>query len=752
MKIKLLAFICALFLMPQIFAQKIPSKDIISTNKLADYLNDDVVSELGQKGKISEAVLAKYFRQKFAERYFFNWENAHKRFDKYKDTYPKNYSFHRERALDHLSKFTDSTQWVLPFNYLNGEAVNAYALRHLARQHKMLDIALYYFYQDKDPKYIRYFLNQQHSLNSAVLQNKYEKIEDGNGVFEAFRSGYRVLNWLEIHNLFLGEQAYSDKDQLITIATLLQHGANLFENNQKFQSGNHQTRGLSALAMISILLRDFKGTDIWYAHAMNLLKEHLMAEINPDGFQFERSIHYHISDIDNYFYVYQLAQKSNIKVDPIWKKKLKSLFVTLTQIAYPDLSAPVFQDDTDIPWAEKNDISGALTLGYLLFNDPQMGYFANTYVNDRMYWFLSDEQLNGLKNIQKEQPTVISFSFPETGYYIMRQGWEENDKVMAISAGLDDKKPDHQHGDMLGIQAMANSKVVLPNYQVRYSLADLETFKNSMVKNVALVDNQLQGKKYKSNKGGSGFGKFKELPKPTVIAWKTDKSNAFFAGSHNGFENIDVKYSRQVLNINNDFWLVKDNFKSHQSHQYKQVWQGHYSLENQPNLLRATFDLAEGFDILQLIDVDTAVSSGLRGKNWTIVSKKSKGNFSFITLLFPYKDYDNRINELDLNQDLKGWKINSDTHKIEGKNPISISKENEAYLFNLYSLKLEKSSITSGELCDLHLIYAEDKIRIQNISDKAIELKSKTNSDSKRGKRTPEKIYKIKPGDQIIIF
>ena len=85
-------------------------------------------------------------------------------------------------------------------------------------------------------------------------------------------------------------------------------------------------------------------------------------------------MHYHISDIGNYFYVYQLAKNSNLKVDDYWKNKLESLFTTLTQISFPDKSAPVFSDDTDTPWAEKNDISDALTLGYLLFENPTFGY------------------------------------------------------------------------------------------------------------------------------------------------------------------------------------------------------------------------------------------------------------------------------------------------------------------------------------------------------------------------------------------
>ena len=59
--------------------------------------------------------------------------------------------------------------------------------------------------------------------------------------------------------------------------------------------------------MVSILLRDFVDTDVWYNHSMKLLAQHLSKEINEDGFQFERTVHYHKSDIGNYFYVYQLV-------------------------------------------------------------------------------------------------------------------------------------------------------------------------------------------------------------------------------------------------------------------------------------------------------------------------------------------------------------------------------------------------------------------------------------------------------------
>lgn len=698
-----------------ITAQEIPFKKVLSNNELINHLKKDV--------KISSKTeLAEYFRLKFQERYFYDWNNFDERFKKYQDLYSSKESSHFSASKDHMSKYNGEAKWKLPFDYLNGEHVNAYALRHLARQHKMVDVAFQYFYKNKEDQYLNYFLDQRNSLNKAFSNDEYEKIEDGNGVYEAFRSGYRVLNWLQIHNMFLGEDLYTDEDQLKTIATLLQHGAHLYNRNKEFKSGNHQTRGLSALAMISILLRDFEGADNWYNHSMKLLGEHMDKEINEDGFQFERTVHYHISDIGNYFYVYQLAQKSNLKVDEEWEVKLHSLFETLVKIAYPDKSAPVFSDDTDIPWAEKNDISNALTLGYVLFQNPSFGYFSNTKVQSKMYWYLDAQQLESLSNIKSKKPKFKSVEFPQTGYYLMREGWAEKDKMMVISAGLDAKKPDHQHGDILGVQAMANGNVILPNYQVRYYLKDLELFKNSLTKNVALVDNELQGKEYTSNKGGSGFGKFKKLPTPNVISWGENSGIEFFVGSHNGFENIGVKYSRQVINIENKFWVIKDNFSSDEVHNYKQVWQGHYTLENAPDLLRATFDNGAGFDIVQLNGVDEIEKNGARGKEWCIVSKKSNSKFNFLTLLFPYSTFDKRINEEEKIESIMGWDVVKNISKFK-THSYEFNKGNIKVAFDALEINFEGNNLEFESPSDVIIIVENNEVWLQNIQSTDVYLK-----------------------------
>lgn len=742
MKLKILISLFSFTLLVHLktAAQSLPSAEVIPIEKLEDYLNINALEELKAKDNKS---LAAYYRQKFSERFFYDYRTFYDRLPHYNKLY-QNQEEHQERALDHLGKYNGATQWKLPFNYLNGTPVNAYALRHLARQHKMVDIALNYFNDGKNPAHIQYFENQMQSLNAALHVDNYEKIEDGNGVYEAFRSGYRVLNWLWIHTMFLNESEYSDEDQLLTIATLLQHGAHLYERNAQFKSGNHQTRGVSALAMLAILLGDFEGTDQWLERAMLRLSEHLDREINPDGFQFERSVHYHMSDINNYFYVYQLAQINGIDVDPAWEEKLKGLFKTLVKIAYPDRSAPVLQDDTDNPWGETNDISGAMTLGYLLFEDPVFGYFASNKVEERVYWFLNSRQIELLENIRQQKPTYGSLSFEDTGYYIMREGWETDDKMMIISAGLDDEKPDHQHGDMLGIQAMANGQAILPNYQVRYSLTDFDLFKNSRVKNVALVDNELQGKKWTSNKGGSGFGKFKELPQPEVIAWESNDAYDFFAGSHNGFENVGVSYTRQVIYVKEAFWIVKDHFKSDQAHKYKQVWQGHYTHENGPSLLRAVAPDASGHDIWQLYPADEVVRDGARGKQWSVVSTSTKKEHEFLTIIYPYRKYNNRIDETAQHKKLDDWVFNTTAELETGQ--TSLVKDNTTFVFQLKAWENQDWTVQAQEAADLFIAQKENQLRIQSISSEEKPLTVTAKKTSKKFRKT------LAPGEQWQLF
>lgn len=655
-------------------AQAVPVDRLLTDDELVDLLDAEDNAALasikalyGRDNRKGLFALSRYFKEAFSNRYFFDWQNTDERFQFYAKNFPSKRTDHALNKDIHTSLYPAAAQWQLPYKNLKGEDVTAYELRHLARQHKALDMAYMHHYENGNPLYVDYFTAQLRSLNAAFANKRYEDDSGGNGVYESYRAGTRVINWLQIHAFYLGDQSYGWQDQLETIKTLLHEGASLQEKNQQFVAGNHQTRGVSALAVIAILFNEYPGAEAWYENAMDLLEQHLIKEVNQDGFQFERSVHYHIDDIFNYFYAFQLATLNNFAVSELWSQKLRAMFDALVVLARPDKNLPVLQDDTDSPGAEFNDISTIAQLGGILFNEPAINYFASKSVSAGYYWYLRAEQLNAIDKLSGSKPALRSAALPQTGYYVMRDGWAKDDLHMTVSAGLSAEKPDHQHGDSLGIVAFANQQDILPNYQVRYFLEDYEFFKNSYAKNVAIVDSIPQGVGWQSNQGGSGFGKWRKLPKPRVISWANGKSWDYFAGSHNGYNDIGVEYYRKVFFLKGLGWIVRDIFSSASGkHDYQQIWQGHYSESSSTNHHQSVFADGSGLEIVQLGDQAEAASTQIvRGKGHLIYSmNKAVGEYT--TLLYPSKSFMQRLPEQFLESSeysLKGWEFQRRTSK-----------------------------------------------------------------------------------------
>ena len=211
----------------------------------------------------------------------------------------------------------------------------------------------------------------------------------------------------------------------------------------------------------------------------------------------------------------------------------------------------------------------------------------------------------------------------------------KNDLYMVIDGGLAKYKPDHTHGGILGVIAYANQEEILPNYRVKYSDPSYRTMKNSLVKNVAIADNYLQGQNWISNTARTGFGIWEKLPQPIVNDWLAGKNYDFFSGSHNGFESLNIKYERSVLFFKPYCWLVVDKFISDEIHSYQQIWQGSYTIDSQNNRVRYK-GITSSFDILQADHSNMEITS--RRNFWTNsvqFEKKGVKDYSFFTILFP---------------------------------------------------------------------------------------------------------------------
>ncbi|MCB0270504.1 MAG: heparinase II/III family protein [Calditrichaeota bacterium] len=625
--------------------ETVPANRLLSDAELLSLLRADApelqtILELRDTGNTDSAIakLLEHLRNASTKRYFFDWRNVAARFADYQRRYPGNRNGHAKLAEYQTTHFAPETHWQLPFVDLTGDSVSAYELRHLARQQKSADMAVMFYYEQQNPVYPDYFVRQIADLNRAFAAGKYD--DAGNGIYERFRAGKRVQNWLFCHHMYLGSEIYGDTQQLQFLKTMLHHAAQLAQRTENFSYGNHHTRGLVALFEIAAVFPDFRDAAQWQQQAIAGLLAHLKKEINDDGFQFERSVHYHNGDIENYFRVYQLAKLNGIQLPDEYVTRFRKMFDALVNIAQPNRRTPVLQDDTDRPYAENNPIDGVMAIGTLLFDDPVYKYFAGDALPDAIFWLLREQQLARFDAMNSASPTVGSVDLPETGYFVMRNGWHETGAQMTISAGISAKKPDHQHGEALSITAFANGHEILPNYQVNYNIPGYRYWKNSWVKNVALADSIPLGRGWRQNSGKSGFGKWRILPKSTVTAWQTTADVDYFAGTHDGFDSLGVAYSREILFVKDGFWIVRDRFSGNAPHDFQQIWQGKYTVQKDGDWLRSTFPDGSGLDIVQLNPANYRIDFGGRdGKQHAVFSIKETTEIAFTTLLFPFASY-----------------------------------------------------------------------------------------------------------------
>ena len=611
------------------------------------------VQTLLQQGDSSKALqqLGEYFSKRTAPRYFFQPAEVPQRVKQFAAVYPAAVDDVRRRADAFIKIYGADVTWRQPGRDLLGRAHTPNTIRFLARQARAKDIALSYWLSG-DSRYREFLLAQ---IRDFVKDYQNGETESGrNDVFERFYAGHRTRNWLFADYLLAAADPADWQTRILMVKVFLLHGARLIDDCINFHWGNHQLHGLAGLYEMSLMYPEFAVMRYWNQEALRVIMLHISREIKPDGFQFERASHYFKLDIINYLRIYQISKINQKALPPLYVERFHKMFDAIVALAKPNLRLPVLQDAQDVysdqstttdteQSTESNDAAELadpdeadfMSMGAAVFNQPVYKFFGKQQFPADFYWFFDANILDAYAQMPTQEPQIGSVALDSSGYYVMRSGWDKNALYLIVDGGLAKYKPDHTHGGVLGVIAHAYGEEVLPNYRVRYSDPSYRTMKNSLVKNVALVDNVLQGQVWISNHARTGFGIWRHLPRPTVHEWLTGKNFDYFSASHNAYDTLGVRYQREIIFFKPLGWLVVDHFASDELHTYQQIWQGRYEFDDQYNRAKLLGQPVQ-FHILQADPSRMEVATRRNFRTNSIqFEKHGQKDYTFLTWLLP---------------------------------------------------------------------------------------------------------------------
>ncbi len=289
----------------------------------------------------------------------------------------------------------------------------------------------------------------------------------------------------------------------------------------------HETQGLYNAG---VLFPEFTASDEWKRVAAERMWDELNKQMYPDGAHWELAPSYGRGVLGQFRSVYRLARLND---EPLPDGYLQKLEASYDYFLYSSVNGrmPAFGD------SGRGDVRGTLRWGVEDF--PEREDFR---------WMATGGE-------EGVRPTALTSEFPWAGQYVMRSGWDADDRFMIIDSGP--YGTGHQHEDKLSFELWAYGDYLVTDpgiYTYNYDSPWRRFMVSSLSHNTVAVDHQGQNR--------SGLRELYITEEPLDNWFKSADGLVSFRGTYeSGYgpeRELQVEHTRTVLFVEGDYWVLID--------------------------------------------------------------------------------------------------------------------------------------------------------------------------------------------------
>jgi heparan-sulfate lyase len=295
-------------------------------------------------------------------------------------------------------------------------------------------------------------------------------------------------------------------------------------------ASNHRLYEVHAIYHAAVMMPEFIRSGAWLSDALTDLAQQMDLQFAPDGVQQEMDPSYHISVVNSFYEIYNLAcvnqRETELPSGLVEKLRNSALFVR--DVMYPDYSMEDFNDTRSVSW----------TKSVLKKNFAK---YAEIFPDEPTFAWVATEHQSG------SAPENLLSAYQSTGWYMLRSGWQKADMMMILKNNYNERGWWHCQPDNGTVSLYRNGRRFLPDagvYTYGGSAADnalRESFRATSQHNTLTLDGVTIA-------DSRMLGTFKKMAQTDVYDMVHTSNQSYGALCH----------ERAVFRIKDGFFVVVD--------------------------------------------------------------------------------------------------------------------------------------------------------------------------------------------------
>lgn len=359
---------------------------------------------------------------------------------------------------------------------------------------------------------------------------------------------FRSIAWIWAYHFFAGSPNFKERTKQ-RIAEFLYLQARHIETylSTYFAPNTHLTGEALGLYYIGSFLAQLPESARWKEKGYNILMEMLEVHIRPDGTYCEQASQYARYTADFYLDLMVLRRREGLNVESRHSERLESLCDFLMHLTQPNGRSPLIGDDDggQYPFRDNrpiDDFRATLGVAAVLFDRGDLKFVAGERTSE-IFWRLGGQGVDDFQQVSAFEPKDLAKACFDGGFFTARNNWSNDADHIVIRCGPHGfKNAGHAHADLLSFVLSLNGVPVLVDSGTFVYTGDPEArnlYRSSAAHNCLTVDG------YSSSIPDGPFS-WKRTANARLVRWHSDAAGVEFAGSHNGFERLGVRYQREI--------------------------------------------------------------------------------------------------------------------------------------------------------------------------------------------------------------